>query len=55
MQSAVVCDAIVGDGGRAGGRLIVKVTNYKRWGWDRSSNERMLFEGDPARPGHPSM
>ena len=31
----------------------MKATNYKRWGWDRSSNVRLLFEGDLARPGHP--
>ena len=59
IQSAVVGDAIVvvddggrrGCGGRAGVRHTIKHANYKRCGWDRSSN--MLFEGDPARPGHP--
>ena len=45
---------VVGGGGRAGGRRTVKATNYKRWGWDRSSDVRMLFEGDPARPRSPS-
>ena len=50
MQSAVV---VVGGGGRGGGRRTQKTTNIKRWGWDRSSGVRTLFEGDPARPGHP--
>ena len=31
----------------------MKATKHKRWGWDQSSNVRMLFEGDQARPGHP--
>ena len=30
----------------------MKATNYKRWGWDLSLDVWMLFEGDPARPGH---
>ena len=30
-----------------------KTPNYKRWGWDRSSDVRMLFEDDPASPSHP--
>ena len=46
MQSAVV----VGSGG---GRRTQITTNVKRWGWNRSSEVRTLFEGDPARPGHP--
>ena len=46
MQSTIV----VGGGG---GRRTQKTTNIKRWGWDRSSKVRTLFEGDPARPGHP--
>ena len=50
MQSAVV---VGGDGGRGGGRRTQKTTYIKRWGWDRSSEVRTLFEGDPARPGHP--
>ena len=50
MQSAVV---VGGGGGRGGGRRTQKTTNIKRWGWDRSSEVRTLFEGDPARPGHP--
>ena len=50
MQSAVV---VVGGGGRGGGRRTQKTTNIKRWGRDRSSNVRMLFEGEPARLGHP--
>ena len=61
IQSVVLGDAAVGGGGRrggggggrVGGRRTVKTKNYKRWGWDRSSDVRMLFEGDPARPGHP--
>ena len=61
IQSAAGGDAIVvvvgggrrGGGGRAGVHHTVKHANYKRWGWDRSSNVRMLFEGDPARPDHP--
>ena len=60
-QSAVGGDAIVvvGGGGRRGGARRVSVlrtvkhANYKRWGWDRSSDVRMLFEGDLARPCHP--
>ena len=31
----------------------MKATNYRRWGWDRSSSVQMLFEGDPASPSHP--
>ena len=50
MQSVVV---VGGGGGRGGGRRTQKTTNIKRWGWDRSSEVRTLFEGDPARPGHP--
>ena len=42
-----------GGGGRAGVHRTVKHANYKRWGWDQSSDVRTLFEGDPARPGHP--
>ena len=55
IQPASGGDAIVvgGGGGRAGVCQIVKHANYKEWGWDRSSDVRMLFEGDPARPGHP--
>ena len=57
MQSAIVGDdAIVvgGGGGRGGGRRHTQKTiNIKRWGWDRSSDVRMLFEDDPARLGHP--
>ena len=51
MQSAVVVGSVGGRGG--GGRRTQKTTNVKRWGWDRSSEVRALFEGDPARPGHP--
>ena len=50
MQSAIVVGSV---GGRGGGRRTQKTTNIKRWGWDRSSEVRTLFEGDPARPGHP--
>ena len=61
IQSAVGGDAIVvgGGGGRRGGAgragvcHTLKHANYKRWGCDRSSDVRMLFEGDPARLGHP--
>ena len=54
IQSVVGGDAIVGGGGgRAGVHRTVKHANYKRWGWDRSSDVRTLFEGDPSRPGHP--
>ena len=61
IQSVVGVDAIVvvggggrrGGGGRAGVHRTIKHANYKRWGWDLSSNVRTLFEGDPARPGHP--
>ena len=61
IQSVVVGDAIavVGGGGRRGGGgcasvcCTIKHANYKRWGWDRSSDVQMLFEGDPTRPGHP--
>ena len=55
MQFVVLCDATIGGGGggRVGGRHTMKVTNHKRCGWDRSSVVQMLFEGDPARPGHP--
>ena len=50
MQSA----SVVGSGGgRGGGCHTQKTTNIKRWGWDQSSEVRKLFEGDPARPGHP--
>ena len=53
-QSTIVYDATVCSGGRhASGRRTVKATNYKEWGWDRSSDVRMVFEGDPAWPGHP--
>ena len=47
--------AIVGGvgGGCGGGRHTQKTTNIKRWGWDQSSEVRTLFEGDPARLGHP--
>ena len=50
MQLAVV---VVGGGGRGSGRHTTKNPNYKRWGWDRSSNVRILFEDDLARLGHP--
>ena len=50
MQSAVVVGV---GGGRGGGHRTQKTTNIKRWGWDRSSEVRTLFEDDPARPGHP--
>ena len=50
MQSAVVFGSV---GGRGGGGRTQKTTNVKRWGWDRSSEVRTLFAGDPARPGHP--
>ena len=50
MQSAVVVGSV---GGRGGGRRTQKTTNVKRWGWDRSSDVRTLFKGDPARLGHP--
>ena len=62
IQSAVGGDAIVVSGGgggrhsgagRAGVCRTIKHANYKTWGWDRSSDVRMLFEGDPATPGHP--
>ena len=63
IQSVVGGDAIVvvggggggrrGGGGRAGVHRTVKHANYKRWGWDRSSDVRTLFEGGPARPSHP--
>ena len=61
IQSDVSGDAIVvvvgggrrGGARRAGVHRTVKHANYKRWGWDRSSDVRMLFEGGPARPGHP--
>ena len=63
IQSVVGGDAIVvgggggggrrGGGGRGGVHRTVKHANYKRWGWDQSSDVRTLFEGDPARPGHP--
>ena len=51
MQPVVVVGSV---GGRGGGRCTQKTTNVKRWGWDRSSEVRTLFEGDPARPGPPS-
>ena len=60
IQSVVGGDAVIvggggrrGGGGRAGVHHTVKHANYKRWGWDRSSDVRTLFEGDPARLGHP--
>ena len=61
IQSAIGGDAIVvivgggrrGGVGRASVCCTIKHTNYKRWGWDQSSDVRMLFEGDPTRPGHP--
>ena len=63
IQSAIGGDAIVVGGGGGGGRCggagrtgvcrTIKHANYERWGWDQSSDVRMLFEGDPARPGHP--
>ena len=61
IQSAIGGDAIVvvsgsgrgGGAGRAGVCYTVKHANYKRWGWDRSSDVWMLFEGDPVRPSHP--
>ena len=60
IQSAVGGDAVVvvgggrhGGVGRAGVCHTKKHANYKRWGWDRSSDVWMLFEGDPARLGHP--
>ena len=42
-----------GGGGRAGVHCTVKHANYKRWGWDRSSDVWTLFKGVPARQGHP--
>ena len=62
IQFAIGGDAIVvvgGGGGRrgcarrAGVCHTIKHANYKRWGWDRSLDLRMLFEGDQARLGHP--
>ena len=60
IQSAIVCDAAIGGGGhrgggggRASGHRTVEATNYKRWGWDRSSDVRTLFEGEPATPSRP--
>ena len=53
IHSTVLCNAAVGGGWRVGGCRIVKATNYKRWGWDWSSDVRMLFKGDLARLGHP--
>ena len=61
MQSAIVVVVVVvaggggggGGGGRVGGRRTVRTLNYKRWGWDRSSNVQMLFENVPARLDHP--
>ena len=50
MQSAIVVGS---GGGRGGGRHTHKTTNIKRWGWERSSDVRLLFQGDPARPSHP--
>ena len=45
--------SVVGGGdGRAGVHRTVKHANYKRWGWDQSSDVRTLFEGDSARPDH---
>ena len=51
MQSAVVGDDAIVFG--SDGRRTQRSTNIKRWGWDRPSDVRMLFEDDPARPGHP--
>ena len=42
-----------GGGGRGGRCHTAKISNYKRWGWDRSSNVQMLFEDDPTRRSHP--
>ena len=61
IQSAIGGDTLVvgggarrrGGAGRAGVGRSVKNANYKRWGWDPSSDVWMLFEGDPARPCHP--
>ena len=62
IYSAIGGDAIVvvgGGGGCRGGtrcagvRSTIKHANCKGWGWDRSSDVRMLFEGDTARPSHP--
>ena len=61
IQSVVGGDAIVVvvGGGRRGGAgcagvcCTIKNANYKKWGWYRSSDVRMLFKDDPARPGHP--
>ena len=50
MQFVVV---VGGGSGHGGGGRTQKTTNIKRWGWDRSSEVRTLFEGDLARPGHP--
>ena len=50
MQFAVVVGSV---GGRGGGRRTQKTTNVKRWEWDRSSEVRTLFKGDPSRLGHP--
>ena len=57
-QHSISIVVVVGGGrrggaGRAGVCRIVKRANYKRWGWDQSSDVRILFEGDPARPSHP--
>ena len=58
MQFAVVGDdaivvVVVGSGGGCGGgRHTTRNPNYKRWEWDWSSDVRMLFEDDPARPTH---
>ena len=56
MQSSVVGDdvVVVGDGGgRRGGCRTIKTPNYKRRGWNRSSEMWMLFEDKQARLGHP--
>ena len=56
IQSAIGGDAIIVGGGgarRVGVCRTVKHANYKRWGWDWSSDGWMLLEGDLARPGHP--
>ena len=50
MQSAIVVGS---GGGCGGGRCTQKTTNIKRWGWERSSDVRLLFQDDPARPDHP--
>ena len=54
IQTVVGGGAIVGGGGgggggRAGVHRTVKHANYKRWGWDRSSNVWTLFEVEVAK------